>query len=125
VTKSLAGRRIAFLFTDGVEQVELSEPLAAVRKAGADATPVSLETGEVQLFNNLEKGETIEAGQATADADPSDFDGLVLPGGVANPDRLRADAAAVAFVRGFFEQHKPVAPMPSIERIHAAWSLAS
>jgi protease I len=118
VTKALTGKRIAFLFTDGVEQVELTKPLAAVREAGADTTLVSLEAGEVQMFNHLDKAETIEADQATADADAADFDGLVLPGGVANPDRLRTDAAAVGFVRGFFEQHKPVGVI-----CHGPWTL--
>ena len=104
----LKNKRIAFLFTEGVEQVELTKPLQAVRDAGGEATLVSLHTGEVQMFNHLDKGDTIEADLASGDADASDFDGLVLPGGVANPDALRADEHAVAFARAFFEQHKPV-----------------
>jgi DJ-1/PfpI family len=78
----LKDKKIAFLFTEGVEQVELTEPLRAMREAGADTTLVSLETGEVQMFNHLDKGETIEAELATGDADASSFDALVLPGGV-------------------------------------------
>jgi protease I len=108
MAKELEGKRVAFLFTEGVEQVELTDPLDAVRKAGADVDLVSLETGEVQMFNHLDKGDTIEATRAASDADPSDYDGLVVPGGVANPDQLRTDEDAVRFVRGFFEQDKPV-----------------
>jgi deglycase len=115
---TLKGKRVAFLFTDGVEQVELTEPLEAVRNAGADTSLVSLEVGEVQMFHHLEAGETITAQEATADADASAYDGLVLPGGVANPDRLRTDPAAVRFVRGFFEQRKPVGVI-----CHGPWML--
>ena len=115
---SLAGKRVAFLFTEGVEQVELTEPLDAVRGAGAEASLISLEAGEVQMFNHLDKGDTIEADQAAADADVSAFDALVLPGGVANPDALRTDADAVRFVRGFFEQRKPVGVI-----CHGPWTL--
>jgi protease I len=103
----LDGKHIAFLFTEGVEQVELTEPLKAVREAGADADLISLEQGEVQMFNHLGKGDTIEAEHAVSDVDASDYDGLVIPGGVANPDALRTDEDAVRFVRDFFEQDKP------------------
>jgi len=115
---TLEGKRVAILFTEGVEQVELTEPLEAARNAGADVDLISLEQGEVQMFNHLDKGDTIDADRAVADADPSDYDGLVLPGGVANPDALRADEDAVAFVRGFFEQDKPVAVI-----CHGPWTL--
>lgn len=118
MASELSGKKVAFLFTEGVEQVELTKPLEAVRDAGADATLVSLETGEVQMFNHLDKGDTIEADLATSDADASDFDALVLPGGVANPDALRGDPDAVSFVRGFFEQHKPVGVI-----CHGPWTL--
>lgn len=118
MASELSGKKVAFLFTEGVEQVELTKPLEAVRDAGADATLVSLEIGEVQMFNHLDKGDTIEADLATSDADASDFDALVLPGGVANPDALRGDPDAVSFVRGFFEQHKPVGVI-----CHGPWTL--
>jgi protease I len=118
MASALSGKRVAFLFTEGVEQVELTEPLDAVRKAGADATLVSQEKGEVQMFNHLDKGDTIEAELATSDADASEFDALVLPGGVANPDALRTDPNAVSFVREFFEQHKPVGVI-----CHGPWTL--
>jgi protease I len=118
MANSLEGKRVAFLFTEGVEQVELTEPLEAARKAGADTDLVSLEEGQVQMFNHLDKGETIEANRAVTDADASDYDALVLPGGVANPDALRMDEDAVGFVRAFFEQDKPVAVI-----CHGPWTL--
>ena len=107
MAEKLDGKRIAFLFTEGVEQVELTEPLKAVRDAGAEVDLISLEQGEVQMFNHLDKGDTINADRAVADADASDYDGLVVPGGVANPDQLRTDEDAVRFVRAFVEQDKP------------------
>src|SRR5438270_2709256 len=119
MAEKLDGKRIAFLFTEGVEQVELSEPLKAVRDAGADVDLISLEQGEVQMFNHLDKGDTIEADLAVSDADASNYDGLVIPGGVANPDQLRTDEDAVAFVRAFFEQDKPVGII-----CHGPWLLA-
>jgi protease I len=114
----LKGKKVAFLFAEGVEQAELIEPLKAIRGAGADATLVSLQKGEVQMFNHLDKGGTIEADLGAGDTDASDFDALVLPGGVANPDLLRSDEKAVGFVRGFFEQHKPVGVI-----CHGPWTL--
>ena len=114
----LDGKKVAFLFTEGVEQVELTEPLEAVRDAGGTPELISLETGAVQMFNHLDKGDTIEAQTAVADADPSDYAGLVVPGGVANPDALRTDDDAVSFVRGFFEQDKPTAII-----CHGPWVL--
>src|SRR6202034_3770507 len=118
MTQPLKDRRVAFLFTEGVEQADLPEPLQAIRDAGADATLISLETGEVQMYNHLDKGDTIEAQQAAAGADASQFDALVLPGGVATPDALRTDDDAVRFVRGFFEQEKPVGVI-----CHGPWTL--
>jgi protease I len=114
----LNGKRVAFLFTEGVEQVELTGPLKAVREAGADAELISLQAGEVQMFNHLDKGETIEAGKAVKDVDPGDYDALVIPGGVANPDQLRGDEHAVRFVRSFFEESKPAGII-----CHGPWML--
>jgi protease I len=114
----LNGKRIAFLATTGVEQVELTRPLEAVRDAGAETEIVSLEAGEFQGHDHLEKGQTFTADKAVSDASPDDYDGLVLPGGVANPDFLRADADAVRFVRGFVEQGKPVGAI-----CHGPWTL--
>lgn len=119
MANELQGKRVAFLFTEGVEQAELTEPLEAVRNAGADVDLVSLERGDVQMWQHFDKGDTITADKAVADADPSDYDGLVLPGGVANPDQLRMNSDAVKFVRGFFEQEKPVGVI-----CHGPWLLA-
>jgi len=118
MARALEGKHVAFLFTDGVEQVELMEPLAAVREAGAEAELISLEQGSVQMFNHLDKSETINADRGISDADASVYDGLVIPGGVANPDRLRTDAHAVRFVRDFFAQDKPVGII-----CHGPWML--
>ena len=89
--QDLKGKRVAFLATDGVEQVELERPLEAVREAGAETTLVSLKAGPFQGFNHLDKGKTFVADQAVGDVRAEDFDALVLPGGVANPDQLRTN----------------------------------
>jgi protease I len=112
------GRTIAFLATDGVEQVELTEPWKAVREAGGTPELISLESGEIQGFNHLDKGDTFPVDHKVADADAGRYDGLVLPGGVANPDFLRADDDATAFVRAFFDAGKPVAAI-----CHGPWTL--
>ena len=114
----LEGKRIAFLCTEGVEQVELTQPMEAVRSEGAQADVVSLEPGSFTAFNHLDKGDQVDVDVAAADADASSYDGLVLPGGVANPDFLRADEDAVTFVRAFFDQAKPVAAI-----CHGPWTL--
>ena len=114
----LKGKKIAFLFTEGAEQAEVQEPLKAVKEAGADVDIVSLEKGEIEMWQHFDKGEKINADKAVSDADASDYDGLVLPGGVANPDQLRADDDAVKFVRDFFEQDKPVGVI-----CHGPWLL--
>lgn len=118
MAQDLSGKRVAFLFTEGVEQAELTEPLKAIREAGADADTVSLETGAVQMWQHFDKGDQIEADKAVSDVDSSDYDALVLPGGVANPDQLRTNQGAVEFVRGFFEQHKPVGVI-----CHGPWTM--
>ena len=118
MANELRGRRIAFLATDGVEQVEYTEPRKAVEQAGATARLVSLEPGQIQGFNHLDKGDTFPVDKAVAEASADDYDGLVLPGGVANPDFLRNDADAVRFVRSFFEAGKPVAAI-----CHGPWTL--
>src|SRR3954470_15883984 len=98
----LDGKKVAFVATDGVEQVELTEPWEAVKKEGAEPELISLESGQIQGFEHLDKGQTFAVDKAVKEANPDDYDGLVLPGGVANPDFLRADDDAVAFVRAFF-----------------------
>jgi protease I len=118
MAQELKGKRIAFLATDGVEQVELVEPLQAVRGAGADVDLVALEGGELQAFNHLDHGDSFPVDRTVADARAEEYDGLVLPGGVANPDRLRTDERAVRFARAFFEQDKPVAVI-----CHGPWTL--
>jgi protease I len=114
----LNGKRIAFLATDGVEQVELTEPWKAVEQAGGTPELVSLAEGEIQGFEHFDKGDRFRVDEPVADADPSDYDALVLPGGVINPDILRTDRDAMAFVRAFFEQGKPVGAI-----CHGPWSL--
>jgi protease I len=114
----LTGKRIAFLATEGVEQVELTEPWKAVEQAGGTPELISLEDGEVQAFDHLDKADTFTVDKTVSEADASDYDALVLPGGVANPDFLRMDADAVSFVRAFFEQAKPVGVI-----CHGPWTL--
>ena len=114
----LDGKTIAFLATDGVEQVELTTPWEAVREAGGTPELISLEDGEIQGFEHLDKGDTFPVDRTAAAADAGTYDGLVLPGGVANPDFLRADEDAVAFVRAFFDAGKPVAAI-----CHGPWTL--
>lgn len=115
----LQGKRIAFLTAnEGVEQVELTEPLEAVRAAGAEVDLLAPEAGEVQAFNHLDKGKKFTADRSVGDADAAEYDGLVLPGGVANPDLLRTEEAAVEFVRAFFEAGKPVGVI-----CHGPWTL--
>jgi protease I len=119
MTSALHDRRIAFLTAnEGVEQVELTDPWDAVLRAGGTPVLVAPETGKVQGFNHLDKADTFVAALATEEADAGDFDGLVLPGGVANPDQLRMDEGAVAFVKGFFDAGKPVAVI-----CHGPWTL--
>ncbi len=114
----LQGKTIAFLATDGVEQVEYTEPRKAVEQAGGTAQLVSLQPSKVQGFNHLDRGDTFPVDKAVSEASADDYDGLVLPGGVANPDVLRTDADAVQFVRSFFEAGKPVAAI-----CHGPWTL--
>jgi protease I len=114
----LDDKTIAFLAAEGVEQVELTEPWQAVRDAGGTPELISLEPGVVQAFNHLDKGDTFPVDRTAAEADADRYDALVLPGGVANPDFLRVDEDAVAFVRAFFDQAKPVAVI-----CHGPWTL--
>jgi protease I len=118
MANELSGKRIAFLATDGVEQVELTEPWQAVEAAGGRPELVSLEAGEIQGFEHLDKGDTFRVDRVVSDADAADYDALVLPGGVANPDRLRMDEDAVDFVRSFVDSGKPVGVI-----CHGPWTL--
>lgn len=114
----LDGRRVAFIATHGVEMVELTEPWTAVEQAGAVAELVSIERGDIQAFEGLDKAGTFRVDRMAAEADAGSYDCLVLPGGVANPDFLRRDENVIGLVRGFFEEGKPVAAI-----CHAAWTL--
>jgi protease I len=114
----LDGMKVAMLVTDGFERIELTEPRKALDEAGAETVLVSPKEGEVKAWEFTDWGGTYPVDQALALADAKDFDALVLPGGVLNPDKLRMDKDAVAFVRAFFEQGKPVAAI-----CHGPWSI--
>lgn len=119
MANELQGRRVAFLVAhEGIEQVELTEPWDAVKSAGATVELVSNRSGEVQAFNHLDKADTFPVDKVVSDVSSSDYDALVLPGGVANPDVLRTVPEAVRFVHGFFEEAKPVGAI-----CHAPWTL--
>src|SRR3954451_14923483 len=114
----LDGKRVAILVAnEGIEQVELTEPRKALEEAGATVDLIAPEAGEAQAFNHLDKGDTFPVDKAVGDASADDYDALMLPGGVANPDNLRTDEAAVAFARAFFDAGKPVAAI-----CHAPWT---
>ncbi|WP_141576977.1 type 1 glutamine amidotransferase domain-containing protein [Actinomadura sp. WMMA1423] len=115
----LQGRTIAFLCApEGTEQVELTEPWKAVEQAGGTPRLVSTQSGRLQAFDHLDKGDTFQVDTTVDVSEHTEFDGLVLPGGVANPDFLRTDPDAVAFVRAFFDSGKPVAVI-----CHGPWTL--
>jgi protease I len=118
MANELQGRKIAFLAADGVEQVELTEPWKAVKEAGGEPELLSIESGEIQAFDHLDHGDMFPVDRKVAQADAADYDGLVLPGGVANPDFLRGDEKAVGFVRDFFDQGKPVGVI-----CHGPWTI--
>jgi protease I len=119
MSDELQGKKIAFLVAnEGIEQIELERPWQAVEEAGGEPVLVALEAGHAQAFNHLDKGDTFPVDQVVAEADAGDYDGLVLPGGVANPDQLRTSEDAVAFARSFFEAGKPVGAI-----CHAPWTL--
>jgi protease I len=112
-------KTIAFLVApEGVEQVELTEPWKAVKQAGGTPRLISTEQGQIQAFNHLDKGDTFAVDATVEDVSAADFDGLVLPGGVANPDFLRMNPQAVRFAKDFFDAGKPVAAI-----CHAPWTL--
>jgi len=118
VADKLQGKRVAFLATDMVEQVELTEPWKAVEEAGGTPELISLEEGEIQGFNHYDKADTFKVDKTVEEASADDYDALVIPGGVGNPDTMRADENAVELVRQFFEQHKPVGVI-----CHGPWML--
>jgi protease I len=118
MTSGLNGKKVAILATDGVEQSELLEPRKALDEAGAETVLVSLQPGEIQAMQHSEKGEKVAVDLTVDQANSGDFAALVLPGGVANPDRLRTNPKAVQFVREFMVNDKPVAAI-----CHGPWML--
>ena len=117
--RKLEGKRIAFLVAnEGIEQVELTEPWKAVEQAGGKPELVAPESGEAQAFNHLDRADTFRVDRTAADASADDYDGLVLPGGVANPDNLRTHTEAIEFIRAFFKAGKPVGVI-----CHGPWTL--
>lgn len=119
ISNELQGRRIAILAADGVEKVELEQPRAALEQAGAEVRLLSLKSGEIQARNHdLEQAGTFAVDRVVSDASVDEFDGLVLPGGTVNPDKLRLDSSAVAFVRDFVTSGKPVGAI-----CHGPWTL--
>ncbi|HET6507621.1 MAG TPA: type 1 glutamine amidotransferase domain-containing protein [Baekduia sp.] len=116
---TLKGKKVAILVAnEGIEQVELTEPRKALEEAGATVALLAPESGEAQAFDHLDKAGRFPVDGAVGDADPADYDAVMLPGGVANPDNLRTHPEAVKFVRAFFDAGKPVAAI-----CHAPWTL--
>jgi protease I len=118
MANELQGKKIAFIATEGVEQAELTEPWKAVEHAGGQPELISIEEGEVQAWEHFDKGGTFKVDKTIEEAQPAEYDGLVLPGGVANPDQLRGDENVVSFVREFAESGKPIAVI-----CHGPWTL--
>ena len=115
----LTGLKVAFLVAqEGAEQVELTKPWKAVEDAGGGPELVSVHTGSVRAFHHLDKGDSFPVDKVVTEVSPADYEGMVLPGGLANPDALRQVPNAVRFVREFFTQQKPVAAI-----CHAGWML--
>ena len=118
MNNKLEGIRVAILATDGFEQSELFEPKKALEEAGAKTEIVSLKSGEIKGWNETDWGKTIAVDKTVGEANAGDYDALVLPGGVMNPDKLRVDEDAVSFVKSFFDNGKPVGAI-----CHAPWTL--
>ena len=119
MAEELQGKRIAILAATGVEQVELEQPREAVESAGAETELLSIESGEIQAMNHdIDKGDKFPVDRVVSDASPDDYDGLILPGGVANPDNLRQDEDAIGFVQAIFAAGKPVGVI-----CHGPWTL--
>ncbi len=118
MSDELRGKRIAVLFTDGVEKVELLQPLAALREAGAEVDLVSVHDGEVEMREHREKAGTVRVDKTVAQASPDDYEGIVLPGGTYNADKLRLDERAVELVRRWYASGLPIAVI-----CHGPWIL--
>ncbi len=115
----LQGEKVAILVAEGFEQVELTEPRDALRSAGAQTEIVSLKHGTVQGLNHIDLGDKLPVDRLVGDVKAADYDALLLPGGAVNPDQLRLDKSAMAFVRAFYDAGKPIAAI-----CHAPWSLS-
>jgi protease I len=118
MANKLAGKKVAILAADGFEEVELTKPRKALDEAGAQTSVVSIKSGKIQGMNHADKGETVAVDLTLSDAKPEDFDALMIPGGLMNPDSLRSTDEALEFVRHFFNEGKPVAAI-----CHAPWVL--
>jgi len=119
MSSDLSGKRVAFLVAqEGVEEVELTEPWKAVEEAGGTPELIAPKKGEVQAMNHLDKGASFKVDRTLADAEPEDYDGVVLPGGVANPDQLRTEESAIRFLQKLFAEGKPVGVI-----CHGPWTL--
>ena len=118
MTTSLTGKTIAVVATDGFEQIELTKPLEALKAAGAKVVIIAPEPGEIQGFNHHDKGDLVAVDQTIEDADPAEYDALLLPGGVISPDALRIEPNAIAFIRAFVDAGKPIAAI-----CHGPWTL--
>ena len=118
MANELQGKKIAFIATQGVEEVELTEPWKAIEQAGGQPELISVESGEVQAWQHFDKGGSFKVDKTIEEADVDDYDGLVLPGGVANPDQLRTDENVVAFIREFVASGKPIGVI-----CHGPWTL--
>lgn len=118
MAEKLSGKKVAILAADGFEEVELTKPRAALDEAGARTTVVSIKPGKIQGMNHADKGDTILVDGTLDEAKPEDFDALMIPGGLMNPDTLRSSEEALEFVRHFFREGKPVAAI-----CHAPWVL--
>jgi protease I len=118
MTQALNHKKVAILVADGFEQVEMTEPKQALEQAGAQTHIISLKSGTVQGWNHFDKGDNFQVDVILDSANPADYDALLLPGGVANPDQLRINAKAVRFVQSFFAASKPVGAI-----CHAPWTL--
>ena len=118
MAEKLSGKRVAILAADGFEEVELTKPRKALDDAGAKTAVVSVKSGEIQGMNHADKGEKVAVDLTLADANPQEFDALMIPGGLMNPDTLRSTEEALDFVRHFFREKKPVAVI-----CHGPWVL--
>lgn len=118
MTQALAGKRIAVLATDGFEQIELDQPVEALRSAGAVVDIVAPESGEIQGFEHHDKGQKVAVDKTLDAVSADDYDGLVLPGGVINPDALRLEDKAINLIRAFADSDKPIAAI-----CHGPWTL--